>query len=111
MPQESTSSFLFLWITPLNTLRRVEKSTFSGEETAKKQNFRCRIPAIPCRKVISTASLAASTVRMRRGPGESGGYGIGLSVAAAIVKAHKGKITAERTRDGICFKAVFPAKG
>lgn len=111
MPQESTSSFLFLWITPLNTLRRVEKSTFSGEKTAKKQNFRCRIPAIPCRKVISTASLTASTVRMRRGPGESGGYGIGLSVAAAIVKAHKGKITAERTRDGICFKAVFPAKG
>lgn len=42
---------------------------------------------------------------------ESGGYGIGLSVAAAIVKAYKGKITAERTRDGICFKAVFPAKG
>lgn len=42
---------------------------------------------------------------------ESGGYGIGLSVAAAIVKAHKGKITAERTQDGICFKAVFPAKG
>lgn len=42
---------------------------------------------------------------------ESGGYGIGLSVAAAIVKAHKGKITAERTRDVICFKAVFPAKG
>lgn len=41
---------------------------------------------------------------------ESGGYGIGLSVAAAIVKAHKGKITAKRTRDGICFKAVFPAK-
>ena len=42
---------------------------------------------------------------------ESGGYGIGLSVAVAIVKAHKGKITAKRTRDGICFKAVFPAKG
>ena len=42
---------------------------------------------------------------------ESGGYGIGLFVAAAIVKAHKGKITAERTQDGICFKAVFPAKG
>lgn len=111
MPQESTSSFLFLWITPLNTLRRVEKSTFSGEKTAKKQNFRCRIPAIPCRKVISTASLTgfyrADASRAR----ESGGYGIGLSVAAAIVKAHKGKITAERTQDGICFKAVFPAKG
>lgn len=42
---------------------------------------------------------------------ESGGYGIGLSVAAAIVKAHKGKITAEWTRDGIYFKAVFPVKG
>ena len=40
MPQEFTSSFLFLWITPLNTLRRVEKSTFSGEKTAKKQSFR-----------------------------------------------------------------------
>ena len=38
---------------------------------AKKQNFRCRIPAIPCRKVISTASLTASTVRMRRGPGKA----------------------------------------
>ena len=49
----------------------VEKSTFSGEKTAKKQNFRCRIPAIPCRKVISTASLTASTVRMRRGPGKA----------------------------------------
>ena len=36
---------------------------------------------------------------------ESGGYGIGLSVAAAIVKAHKGKITAERTRDGTCFES------
>ena len=70
-----------------------------------------QLVSLPCRKVISTASLAASTVRMRRGPGERGGYGIGLSVAAAIVKAHKGKITAERTRDGICFKAVFPAKG
>ena len=41
---------------------------------------------------------------------ESGGYGIGLSVAAAIVQAHKGKIIAERTKDGICFRAVFPAK-
>lgn len=47
------------------------KSTFSGEKTAKKQNFRCRIPAIPCRKVISTTSLTASTVRMRRGPGKA----------------------------------------
>lgn len=50
----------------------------------------------------------ADTSRAR----ESGGYGIGLSVAAAIVKAHKGKITAERRQDGngICFRAVFPAR-
>lgn len=40
-------------------------------KNGKKQNFRCRIPAIPCRKVISTASLTASTVRMRRGPGKA----------------------------------------
>lgn len=40
-------------------------------KNGKKQNFRCRIPAIPCRKVISTASLTASTVRMCRGPGKA----------------------------------------
>lgn len=40
-------------------------------KNGKKQNFRCRIPAIPCRKVISTTSLTASTVRMRRGPGKA----------------------------------------
>ena len=40
-------------------------------KNGKKQNFRWRIPAIPCRKVISTTSLTASTVRMRRGPGKA----------------------------------------
>lgn len=40
-------------------------------KNGKKAEFRCRIPAIPCRKVISTASLTASTVRMRRGPGKA----------------------------------------
>ena len=80
-------------------------------KNGKKAEFSVQNTCDTLPEVISTASLAASTVRMRRGPGESGGYGIGLSVAAAIVKAHKGKITAERTRDGICFKAVFPAKG
>ena len=42
---------------------------------------------------------------------ESGGYGIGLSVAAAIVKAYKGIVTAARTRVGFCVDAVFPGKG
>lgn len=37
-----------------------------------------------------------------------GGYGIGLSVAQAIVKAHKGKITARAKGEGICFTAKFP---
>ncbi|MDD3279107.1 MAG: HAMP domain-containing sensor histidine kinase [Lachnospiraceae bacterium] len=39
---------------------------------------------------------------------ESGGYGIGLSVAAAIVHAHKGKIQALRQEEGICFSITLP---
>lgn len=39
---------------------------------------------------------------------QSGGYGIGLSAALAIVKAHKGKITARAKDEGICFTARFP---
>ncbi len=34
---------------------------------------------------------------------ETGGYGIGLSIAKAIVQAHKGKITVKRQEKGICF--------
>lgn len=41
---------------------------------------------------------------------ESGGYGIGLSVAAAIVHAHKGKIEAVRREDGICFQVTLPGR-
>lgn len=110
MPQESTSSFLFLWITPLNTLRRVENPHFLAKKRQKAefsvQNTCDTLPEGDLNRLFDRFYRAdASRAR------ESGGYGIGLSVAAAIVKAHKGKITAERTRDGICFKAVFPAKG
>ena len=41
---------------------------------------------------------------------KTGGYGIGLSVAHAIVKAHKGKITARAEDTGICFTARLPLK-
>lgn len=110
MPQESTSSFPFLWITPLNTLRRVEKIHICWRKNGKKAEFSVQntcdtLPEGDLNRLFDRFYRAdASRAR------ESGGYGIGLSVAAAIVKAHKGKITAERTRDGICFKAVFPAK-
>ena len=40
-------------------------------KNGKKAEFSVQIPAIPCRKVISTASLTASTVRMRHGPGKA----------------------------------------
>lgn len=40
---------------------------------------------------------------------ETGGYGLGLSIASAIVNAHKGKITAS-TQDGksLCVTVAFP---
>ncbi len=43
---------------------------------------------------------------------ENGGYGIGLSVAEAVVSAHKGKITAS-TSDGksVSISVVFPESG
>lgn len=41
----------------------------------------------------------------------TGGYGIGLSTAKAIVTRHKGKITARCTGNTVTFTAVFPAVG
>ncbi|MGN0314472.1 MAG: sensor histidine kinase [Fusicatenibacter sp.] len=41
---------------------------------------------------------------------KSGGYGIGLAVARAIVENHRGKITAERKEDGIVFRVILPEK-
>lgn len=43
---------------------------------------------------------------------DTGGYGIGLSIASAVVTAHKGKITAA-TKDerSLLITAVFPAGG
>ena len=38
---------------------------------------------------------------------ESGGYGIGLSVAQSIVEQHKGKITVSRTGNRIAFTAIL----
>ncbi|MBR0366430.1 MAG: two-component sensor histidine kinase [Clostridia bacterium] len=38
---------------------------------------------------------------------ETGGYGIGLSVAQTIVKQHKGKITVDRTGDRIVFTVIL----
>lgn len=41
---------------------------------------------------------------------ESGGYGIGLSVAKAVVKNHKGKISVKAEKDGILFTVKMPIK-
>ena len=97
MPQESTSSFLFLWITPLNTLRRVENPHF-WRKNGKKAEFSVQntcdtMPEGDLNRLFDRFYRAdASRAR------ESGGYGIGLSVAAAIVKAHKGKSRRADTR-------------
>ena len=40
---------------------------------------------------------------------ESGGYGIGLSVAKAVVKDHKGKISVKAQENGILFTVKIPA--
>ena len=39
---------------------------------------------------------------------EGGGYGIGLSIAESIVKAHKGKITATGKGNEVCFRFLLP---
>ncbi len=39
---------------------------------------------------------------------ESGGYGIGLSVAKAVVKNHKGKISVKAQENGILFTVKIP---
>lgn len=41
---------------------------------------------------------------------ESGGYGIGLSVAKAVVKNHKGKISVKAQEKGILFTVKIPVK-
>lgn len=38
---------------------------------------------------------------------ESGGFGIGLSMAKNIVDSHHGKITAQRDGDFVCFRVTF----
>lgn len=39
----------------------------------------------------------------------SGGFGLGLSIAASIAEAHKGKIAAENAAGGIMFTVTLPA--
>ncbi|MGN0400232.1 MAG: sensor histidine kinase [Blautia sp.] len=41
---------------------------------------------------------------------QTGGYGIGLSVAKAIVQTHKGKIMAKAEKNGILFTVKIPLK-
>jgi two-component system sensor histidine kinase CpxA len=41
---------------------------------------------------------------------ETGGYGLGLSIAKRAVVQHGGSITAQNTRDGLCVSIVLPVR-
>ncbi len=41
---------------------------------------------------------------------ETGGYGIGLSIAKAITDSHEGKIEAKKVNGGVAFEAVLPMR-
>lgn len=58
---------------------------------------------------ISAEQLAELFVRFSRGTGEKAGYGIGLSMAFDIVKAHHGTLTAgNREQGGAWFEINIP---
>lgn len=65
----------------------------------------------PCDKVPDKGALKRLFDRFYRDDPsrsrETGGYGIGLSIARSIVESHKGKISASADGDRICFTVVI----
>lgn len=94
----------------------VKYSDDSGkiELTLEKQKNTIRLSAFNTAEYVSAESLNHLFDRFYRADqsrnSATGGYGLGLSIAAAIVTAHKGKISAA-TQDekSLLITAVFPA--
>ena len=62
-------------------------------------------------ETVDTAQLPQLFDRFYRGDrsrsSQAGGYGLGLSIAKAIVQAHKGKITVSKNKDRIYFTVIL----
>ena len=82
--------------------------------TLEKKKNRIRLSVFNTTKSISREQISHSFDRFYRTDSsrnsETGGYGLGLSIAAATVAAHGGKITAE-TKDekSLQISILFPA--
>lgn len=83
------------------------------ELTLERQKNALRLSVFNTADAVSREHLSRLFDRFYRGDGsrnsQTGGYGLGLSIASAIVAAHKGRITAE-TPDGksLVIVAIFP---
>lgn len=82
--------------------------------TLEKQKNRIRLSVFNTAKAVSREELSHLFDRFYRSDhsrnSQTGGYGLGLSIAAAAVAAHRGKITAE-TKDekSLQITVTFPA--
>ena len=81
------------------------KKTASGRHAHLSVSNKCSDPPKDTEKLFDRFYRDDSS-RSRDGSGP-GGYGIGLSIARAVMNAHKGKITCKAEGNTVTFTAVF----